>query len=159
MDHVIRPIAVSSAFPLPGRPVLGQGEIHLNPLRSSCRTRLMFLEFDRRLSRMQQMIGIHAVDDIHVVASLRQRVGEPVEIHGISAEVIGRIERRQMKKIERPAHSCETFPMTSRNCRAACSQVRDAAAAMPHSPIRRRSSADESTRSIAPPISAALGSI
>src|SRR5689334_1363405 len=101
---------------------------------------------------MEQMKGIHAVDDVDMMPFFRQRVRETVQIHGVATEVVGRIERCQVKKVEGPAHALATFPMTSINCRAAWSQVSRAAELIPHRPIRSRSSGLESSRSMAPVI-------
>jgi hypothetical protein len=79
----------------------------------------MFGEGYRRRGRVKKMIRIHAVDDIDVMAFICQGVRQPVQLHGVSAEAVGRIESGQMKKIERPPHRWAPVPITSIICRAA----------------------------------------
>src|ERR1700722_462612 len=103
----------------------------------------MIRKRDRRRGGMQQMVGVLAVNDVDVMAAIRQRVRQSVDLHAIASKTIRRIEGGQMQKIQRPAHGSETVWITSIICLAACSQVSRAAAARPDSPIRRRRSEEE----------------
>ena len=51
---------------------------------------------------MQQMVRIDTVDDVHMVAFIAQRVRKPIDVGRVSSEAVRRIERRQMKEIQRP---------------------------------------------------------
>ena len=61
----------------------------------------MFGECDLRFGRMLQMKGVDVVDHIYFVAQPGQRMGEPVNIHGIAAETIGRVKRGEMEEPQR----------------------------------------------------------
>ena len=50
---------------------------------------------------MKQVLEIDAVDDIHVVAGISQSVCQPVQLHRVTAEPIGRIKRREVEEVKR----------------------------------------------------------
>ena len=52
---------------------------------------------------MQEMVGIHAMDHIDVMAGIAQRMRQPVEIDCVPAKTVRRIERGQVQEIERTA--------------------------------------------------------
>ncbi len=68
-----------------------------------------FVEGHRRLARMQQMVGIHAMDDLDMMAAFGKGVREAVYLNGVAAETVGRIERGEMQEIEGPAHRCSSM--------------------------------------------------
>ena len=86
---------------------------------------------DRRVSRMRQMISVHAVHDVDVVAEISQRVSEPVNLHRIAAEAVRRIKRSEMQEIQSPVHRAPTLWITSIIWRAAWSHVKPAGGGAP----------------------------
>ena len=52
------------------------------------------------------------MDNVHVMAALRQGVRQPVQLHGIAAKAVRRVERGQVQKIQGTAHS--NYPLTRR---------------------------------------------
>ena len=61
----------------------------------------MFRELQLRSTGMKQVLEIDAVDDIHVVAGISQSVCQPVQLHRVTAEPIGRIKRREVEEVKR----------------------------------------------------------
>jgi len=59
----------------------------------------MRVKFDFRFAGMQQMVGITAVNHVHVMSGLAERVGESVKVNGIPAKAVRRVEGREVKKI------------------------------------------------------------
>src|SRR5579884_2723463 len=53
---------------------------------------------------MQQVVGVHGVDDVDVVARGAQRVRQPIDVHRVAAEAVGRIESGQVEKVEWTTH-------------------------------------------------------
>jgi hypothetical protein len=45
-----------------------------------------------RLGRVQQMIGVNAVNDINLMPGVAQRMAQAIEIHRVATEAVGRIE-------------------------------------------------------------------
>src|SRR5438105_7341142 len=105
----------------------------------------MIRERHRRIAGMQQMICVLAMNDVHLMPAIGQRMRKPVHLDGIATETIRRIERGQVEEIQRPAHELEAFSITSIICRAAVSHVSRQAAARAASLIRRRRSGEESS--------------
>jgi hypothetical protein len=64
----------------------------------------MFYEPDFRLTRVQHVVRINAVDDIDLMPGVSECVAETIEIHGVTAETVRRIERRQVEEVQRPSH-------------------------------------------------------
>ena len=62
----------------------------------------------RRRLWMEQAVGIETVHDVHVMALIAERMRQAVDVHRIAAEVVRRIERRQMQEIERPVEQYVT---------------------------------------------------
>ena len=68
----------------------------------------VLLDGARRLFRMEQMVGIDAVDDVDVVPLLAERAAKTLQENSVTAEAVGRIERGEMQKLERAAHQAAT---------------------------------------------------
>ena len=60
---------------------------------------------DGRLCRVQQSIRVHAVHHLDVIACVRLHVCQPVNVHGVPTEAVWRVERGEMKDVQR-ALSC-----------------------------------------------------
>ena len=45
-----------------------------------------------RLTRMQDVIRVHAVDHIHLVSRVAQLMGEAIQIDGVASESVRRVE-------------------------------------------------------------------
>ena len=56
----------------------------------------MLGEADLRLRRVEHVISVAAMDNVHVMPGIGQSVGEPVDVHRISAETIRRIKRGEV---------------------------------------------------------------
>ena len=54
-----------------------------------------------RMGRVQQAIGIRAVDDVCPVASIPERMRETIGIHRIAPKTVGGVKRRQVQKEKR----------------------------------------------------------
>jgi hypothetical protein len=83
----------------------------------------MLLELDGRFTRMQEMVGIEAVNDFDVVPAVGERASQTAHRNSIAAEAVRRVKGGQMKEVERPGHADATFSITSTIWRAALSQV------------------------------------
>src|SRR5262245_24864620 len=100
-----------------------------------------------RVARMQKVITVDAMHHVHVMTGVPQAVTEPVQIDGVSAKTVRRIESGQMQKVQwTRGHGTAPCSSSSSSCRAAACQVRRLAARYPDSPIRWRSSESETTR-------------
>ena len=91
----------------------------------------MIRKLDFWLARMQQVISIGAVNDIHSMPLVPEGVRQAINVHGIAAETVRRIESRQVEKVERTTHCLATWFITDIICCAAASQVKRAAASRP----------------------------
>lgn len=58
--------------------------------------------------RVQQMIGINAVNDVHLMSGVTERMAKAIEIHRIAAETVWWIKGRKMQEIERTIHCAVT---------------------------------------------------
>ncbi len=59
----------------------------------------MIREFNFRLSRMQQVIGVDAVNHIDMVTGVTERVCQPVNVHRVTAEAVGWVKGRKVEEI------------------------------------------------------------
>ena len=64
----------------------------------------MLGEGDGRRRGMQQMIRIDTVNHVDVMSHFAQRMRQAIDVHRIPAEAIRRVERRQVKKLQRFGH-------------------------------------------------------
>ena len=84
---------------------VNSGESHFAGLRSSCADDAgVFGEFDLGFFRMQEVEGVDAVDYFDVMPLVRQPVAETIEVHGVTAEAVGRVKRREVEKVQRACH-------------------------------------------------------
>jgi hypothetical protein len=90
-------------------------------------------ELDFRFFGMEEVIGVDAVDDIHMMSPVPKGMTQAVEIHGVSTETVRGIEGRQVKKIERTHYRALTSATMLIICRAAASHVSRPAASRPAS--------------------------
>src|ERR1041384_6932183 len=108
---------------------------------------------------VHQVIRIDAVNHVNMMPLIAERMGEPVDLHGVAAKAVGRVKRGELEKIERSAHATATLPITVIIWRAASSQDKRAAAASPEARMRDRKSLEASTFSRARAMSSAPVSI
>lgn len=64
----------------------------------------MILKFQLRLFRMEQVVGIDTMYDIHVMTGIPQRVAESVDIDCVAAETMRRVKCGQVQKVEGTVH-------------------------------------------------------
>ena len=69
-------------------------------------------KLDFWLGRVQQLIRVSTVNDIHPVPLVPEGVRQTINVHRVAAETVRRVKSRQMQKIERTAHCVTTFCIT-----------------------------------------------
>ena len=65
----------------------------------------MFIKLDLRLGGMLQVIGVDAVDHIHMMTLVPQDMRQAVDIHRVPAKTIRWVESGQMQEIEGAVHA------------------------------------------------------
>ena len=95
----------------------------------------------------ERAVSLTRVNDRDVVAPVRERDGEPLDLDRVTAERERRVEGRQHAEAKRPRHAA-AFHTRSRRSRAAASHERPATACRPRSPseLRRPSSRSACSR-------------
>ncbi len=59
---------------------------------------------DLRLGGVLQVIRVHAVDDVAVMAHVTQRVTKAMNIHRVAAKTVWRVKRCQVQEVQRARH-------------------------------------------------------
>jgi hypothetical protein len=72
----------------------------------------------RRRGGVQEVIRVHAVHHVYMMAGVPERVRQAVDVHRVAAEAVRRVEGREVQEVQRPSG----VPRTAHAGVSRCSQ-------------------------------------